>query len=76
MRAALIVEKNIKIQINLWFIWYITIQWCDYKLLSPTIGSNQLELRKVITFFVLSMAYSWDNRVDFVIRFMYGMYKF
>lgn len=21
------------------------------------------------------MAYSWDNRVDFIVRFMYGEYK-
>lgn len=36
------------------------------------IGSNQLD--KVITFFVLNMAYSWDNRVDFVVRYMYGKF--
>lgn len=35
-----------------------------------TIGSNQLD--KVITFFVLNMAYSWENRVDFVVKYMYG----
>lgn len=34
------------------------------------IGSNQLD--KVIIFFVLNMAYSWNNRIDFVVRYMYG----
>lgn len=34
------------------------------------IGSNQLD--SVITFFVLNMAYSWENRVDFVVKYMYG----
>lgn len=39
-----------------------------------TIRSIQTVLGKVIACFVLNMAYSWDNRVDFVVRYMYGEY--
>lgn len=39
-----------------------------------TIRSIQIELGKIITCFVINMAYSWDNRVDFVVRYMYGEY--
>lgn len=44
--------------------------WTDKQDNVIKIGSNQLD--KVITFFVLNMAYSWNNRVDFVVRYMYG----
>lgn len=37
-----------------------------------TIRSIEIELGKIITCFVINMAYSWDNRVDFVVRYMYG----
>lgn len=52
-------------------VWYApTITSNKY-----TIRSIQIELGKIITCFILNMAYSWDNRVDFVVRYMYGKWN-
>lgn len=47
-----------------------------YSTTKNTIRSIQIELGKIITCFIINMAYSWDNRVDFVVRYMYGKLVF